>query len=133
MSDALNQKLAGSVKSKTMIANGSGIASLIAFWNDPMLAMLPEKAKYIILGVLAANMILRWITDKSLAQKGEKKAKPIDDDSKKEIVNEVTKLVGISLPEIIDLKKKIGAMRYEIEAYKQFKKEHPDRDYQEVS
>lgn len=72
----MNEKLVGSVKSKTMIGNSVGIAGLLALWNDPMLAMLPEKAKYIILGVMAANMLLRWFTDKSLADKGTSEPKP---------------------------------------------------------
>lgn len=65
-----NQVAKGSVKSKTMLANGSGIAGLLYLWNDPMLAMLPDKAKYIILAILGANMILRYFTTNSLSDKG---------------------------------------------------------------
>lgn len=66
----MNEKIRGSIKSKMMMGNGGLIAGLVGFWNDPALAFLPDKAKYIILGILAANMILRYLTNSSLAEKG---------------------------------------------------------------
>lgn len=70
----MNETVRGSAKSKTILGNGAGIIGLITMWNSPELAMLPDKAKYIILGVMAANIILRYLTDKSIQEKGQKKS-----------------------------------------------------------
>ena len=64
------QIVRGSVKSKTIVGNGAGILGLAYFWNDPMLATVPDEVKYIVLAVFAANILLRYFTNEPVSEKG---------------------------------------------------------------
>ena len=64
------QIVRGSVKSKTIVGNGAGVLALAYFWNDPALATVPEQVKYIILGVFALNILLRYFTNEPVSEKG---------------------------------------------------------------
>lgn len=68
----MNELIRGIMKSKTMQANGGLLGTLLYFWNDPALASLPDKAKYVIIAVLVLNMLLRKATKTSLEEKGVK-------------------------------------------------------------